>query len=515
MKRSIAIIGSGPAGCYLAEHLLKLLPEARIDVLEKLPVPFGLIRYGVAPDHQSTKGAARVLDRTLSRDRVRFFGNVEVGRDITLDELRGMYHVVVVATGAPRDRQLGIPGEDLPNVIGSGAFVSWYNGHPSRLVPDLHEVRSAVIIGNGNVALDVVRILAKHGDELKGSDLTPDVLAALRSQPIEDIHIVGRRGAAEAKFSPTELKEIGTLQRAKVVVEDPNGDTQVEQVLREFAADTRPQLPVSIHFHFGLTPVAFVGGGIGSSRLNTSGAEAPTHLLPPERWPEGQHYPNLPSERGPEGQHYPSSPPERGPEGQHYPSLPPERWPEGQLYPSSPPERWPEGQLYPNSPSERGPDGQIYPSLQSVLFRTAAGEQREIPAQLAVTCIGYEAVPCCSARPAAGVFSNEGGKIDEGLYVVGWAKRGPSGTIPTNRAEALEVAQRIAREVAGAPEPPTPDLAAVLHSRGVVWVDYAGWKRIEEAERAGACDERCRLKLLRREEMMQAARPGHIQPKGN
>ncbi len=414
----LCIIGSGPAGCYLAEHLLKLLPEARIDVLEKLPVPFGLIRYGVAPDHQSTKGAARVLDRTLSRDRVRFFGNVEVGKDVTLNELRSMYHVVVLATGAPRDRELGIPGEDLPGVIGSGAFVNWYNGHPSRTVPHLNGVRSAVIIGNGNVALDVARILAKPGDELKGSDLTPDVLAALRSQPIEDIHIVGRRGAAEAKFSPSELKEIGTLQRAKPVVADPNaisGDTPVEQVLREFATDDRTGLPVTIHFHFGLMPLALAGET----------------------------------------------------------------------------------------------------SLQSVLFRSTSAEELKIPAQLAVTCIGYEAVPCCTAAPKKGVFSNDGGRIDDGLYVVGWAKRGPSGTIPTNRAEALEVAQKIAAEMAGVPEKSGADLTDVLQSRGVAWSDYAGWKRIEEAERAGASDERCRLKFLRTGEMMRIARQTDLEQNGN
>ncbi len=409
-EKRIAIIGSGPAGCYVAEHLLKLLPDARIDLLEKLPVPFGLIRYGVAPDHQGTKGAARVLDRTLSRDRVRLFGNVEVGKDVTLTELRSMYHIVVLATGAPRDRKLGVPGEDLPNVIGSGAFVGWYNGHPSRVTPDLLDVRSAVIIGNGNVALDVARILAKNADELKGSDLTPDVLEALRSQPIEDIHIVGRRGAAEAKFSEHELEELGSLQRAKPVVRDPqqlSGETPVQKVLQKFAANERIGSPVTIHFHFGLAPVAFTvceksgkeepsgtevraggqemhGSSTQRSRLlnataeDTSGAEAPTYLLPPQRWPEGQ----------------------------------------------------------------------LYPSLQSVLFRTAAGEEIEIPAQLAVTCIGYEAVPCCSANPTNGVFANEGGKIDDGLYVVGWAKRGPSGTIPTNRAEALEVAQKIASEIA-------------------------------------------------------------------
>jgi len=441
-KLAIAIIGSGPAGCYVAEHLLKLLPEARIDVLEKLPVPFGLIRYGVAPDHQGTKGAARVLDRTLSRDRVRFFGNVEVGKDVTLNELRDMYHVVVLATGAPRDRRLGISGEGLTNVIGSGAFVAWYNGHPSRAIPYLRDVRSAVIIGNGNVALDVARILAKHGDELKGSDLTPDVIEALRSQPIEHIHIVGRRGAAVAKFSEHELEELGTLQRAKPVVESVDtltGETPVEQVLREFAADTRPDLPVTIHFHFGLTPVAFAGGE------DSSGAKAPKYLQPTERWPEGQ----------------------------------------------------------------------LYPSLQSVRFRSSSGEDVDIPAQLAVTCIGYEAVPCCSANPANGVFANEGGKIDDGIYVVGWAKRGPSGTIPTNRAEALEVAQKIAGAIAEAPQKATPDLAEVLQSRGIVWVDYAGWKRIEEAERAGACDERCRLKLLQVEHMMQVTRQTDLQRKEN
>jgi ferredoxin--NADP+ reductase len=471
---SIAIIGSGPAGCYVAEHLLKLLPNARIDVLEKLPVPFGLIRYGVAPDHQSTKGAARVLDRTLSRDRVRFFGNVEVGRDVTLRELREMYHVVVLATGAPRDRKLGIPGEDLANVIGSGAFVAWYNGHPSRTIPELRDVRAAVIIGNGNVALDVARILAKHGDELKGSDLPPDVLAALRSQPIEEIHIVGRRSAAEAKFSPGELKEIGTLQRAKPVVADPNaisGDTPVAQVLREFAADDRTGLPVTIHFHFGLAPLAFADGE-ESSRIEVREGKEETSGLPART-----------------ARLLKSS--VDGISGTKTPTY------------FQPPEPWPEGQLYPNS------------RLESVLFRSASGEEVSIPAQLAITCIGYEAVPCCTATPANGIFANLGGTIDDGLYVVGWAKRGPSGTIPTNRAEALEVAQKIASEITAAHERSAPDLTAVLQSRGVAWTDYAGWKRIEEAERAGACDERCRLKLLRAEEMIRIARQTDLELKGN
>ena len=377
-------------------------------MIEKLPVPFGLIRYGVAPDHQGTKAVARVFDRTLSRDRVRFFGNVEVGRDVTLEELRSLYDAVVLATGAACDRQLGVPGEDLPGVIGSGAFVNWYNGHPSRTAPDLRGVRSAVIIGNGNVALDVARILAKGPAELNGSDLPPDVLVALAAQTITDIHIVGRRSAAEAKFNEHELAELGTLSHAIPRVEPSewlSGDTPVEKVLRQFASAERDQIPATIHFHFGLAPLGFVG------------------------------------------------------------------------------------------------DQQ----LRAVRFRSAEGEEREVPAQLAVTCIGYNSEPCCSASPVNGVFASDAGRIEDGLYVTGWAKRGPSGTIPTNRTEAQQVAQKIAADLAELSPKAAPDLTKKLQTQGAAWVDYAGWKRIEAAELAGACDQRCRLKLLNSEEMLRVA----------
>jgi ferredoxin--NADP+ reductase len=414
-QKRLCIIGSGPAGCYLADQLLRLVQDARIDVLEKLPVPFGLVRYGVAPDHQGTKAVARVLDRTLARDRVRFFGNVEVGRDVTLDELRGMYHAVVLATGATCDRKPGIPGEELASVIGSGAFVSWYNGHPARTVPELRDVRSAVIVGNGNVALDVARVLAKDSGELNGSDLPPDVLEALQKQPIEEIHIVGRRGAADAKFTEHELTELGTLHRAKPIVAGGSnfvGDTPVEKVLREFAADQRQEIPVSIHFHFGLTPLIFLG-------------------------------------------------------------------------------------------RER---------LEAVRFLSCEGREADIAAQLAVTCIGYQAAPCCGAVPVNGVFANDSGKIENGLYVVGWAKRGPSGTIPTNRTEAQQVAQRIAADLAGARQPSQADLADFLQRRGTPWVDYSGWKCIEAVERAGADQTRCLLKLLKTEEMLQASQERELRP---
>src|SRR5271166_1022839 len=247
----IAIIGSGPAGCYLADNLLRLLPDSSSDILERLPVPFGLIRYGVAPDHQGTKAIARVLDRVLSRDHVSFFGNVEVGRDVRLDELMSLYDAVVLATGAQRDRRLRIPGEGLLGVIGSGAFTGWYNSHPEHPAMHLQDVRSAVIIGNGNVAIDVVRVLAKGSAEMVGSDLSPEVTSLLNAQPIKTIHIVGRRSAADAKFTEHELAELGTLKRARPVVVDPaalDGQTAVVEVLRKFVAQENRKARVTINF---------------------------------------------------------------------------------------------------------------------------------------------------------------------------------------------------------------------------------------------------------------------------
>jgi NADPH-dependent glutamate synthase beta subunit-like oxidoreductase len=405
---NIAIIGSGPAGCYLADHLLRLIPDASIDILEKLPVPFGLIRYGVAPDHQSTKNVARLLDRLLSRDRVHFFGNVEVGRDIKLNELRELYDVVVLATGAQRDRRLGIAGEDLPGVMGSGAFVGWYNGHPHTRPPSINNVREAVIIGNGNVALDVARILAKGRDELTGADLPREVLTWLESQPIADIHIVGRRSAADAKFNEHELAELSTLQRATPCianVAELGSDGAVGKVFRSFANNSERATPVSIHFHFNLTPTAFLG------------------------------------------------------------------------------------------------DDQI----RAVQFRSSSGENVELPAQLAVTCIGYESVACCSASPENGVFTNDGGKIADRLYVVGWAKRGPSGTIPTNRVEAQQVAQKIVAEAQAADRPGTAALHELLRQRDCRVVDYSGWRRIDAAELSCDKSERCREKLCRTDEMLDVA----------
>jgi NADPH-dependent glutamate synthase beta subunit-like oxidoreductase len=406
---NIAIVGSGPAGCYLADQVLRLVPDAAIDVIDRLPVPFGLVRYGVAPDHQSTKAVSRILDRVLSHKQVNFFGNVDVGRDVSLDNLLDYYDAVVLATGASRDRRLGIPGEDLPGVVGSGKFVAWYNGHPDSPLPLVENVKSAVVIGNGNVAIDVARVLAKTPEELAGSDLSNEITQHLAAQPLESIHIVGRRTASDAKFTAHELAELGTLQRARAQVLDKSqllGGAPILQTFRDFDREPRTDASVTIDFHFGMTPVAFSG-------------------------------------------------------------------------------------------TDR---------VESARFRCADGSERELPADLVVTCIGYESLACCDESPTNGIFKNDDGKIKDRLFVVGWAKRGPSGVIASSRNDAQIVAQKIAKEVTAKGGSGGEALRQQLAQAGVKFVDHSGWKRINAAEIARAGEQRCRNKFTSRDQMLDAAK---------
>ena len=214
--RHVAVIGSGPAGYYSAEALQKELgDEVRIDIIDRLPTPFGLVRSGVAPDHQSLKAVAKRFEKVALSDTVRFVGNVNVGSQIGIDELRSLYDAVILATGAPNDRAIGIPGDDLAGVIGSAAFVGWYNGHPefAGLDPPL-DATAAVVIGNGNVALDVARILAKTSNEFAGSDIVGRALEALAGSSIRNIHLLGRRGPHQIQMTPKELGELGHLEDA-------------------------------------------------------------------------------------------------------------------------------------------------------------------------------------------------------------------------------------------------------------------------------------------------------------
>lgn len=424
--RSVAIVGSGPAGLYAAEGLARKHPDLRIDILERLPTPFGLVRSGVAPDHQGTKAIQRQFGKLLQRPGLRFLGNVEVGRDVALDELRAAYDAVILAIGAALDRRLGIPGEDLPGVYGSGAFVGWYNGHPDwrHLDPRL-DGPSVAIIGNGNVAVDVARVLAKSSAEMAASDICAHAAAAIAAAPLAEIWLVGRRGPAEASWTPVELAELGRLERAAPVVDSADIPAVIEEAdprllrirektletLRGFAAAPPDDKRIRLHFLFNAAPVEILGAG-RAERLR--------------------------------------------------------------------------------------------------LARRGTGEAFEIRASTVITAIGYRCHGSAGAPLDAerGIVANVEGRVAPGLWVVGWAKRGPSGTIPTNRAESFAVAEAVAAELAqvNAPKPGPDVLDHLLAARGVTVVDHPAWLRIEAAEAAHARAGAPREKFATLAELLAAAR---------
>jgi NADPH-dependent glutamate synthase beta subunit-like oxidoreductase len=433
--RHIAIIGSGPAGYYTAEAAQKKFgDEVRVDIIDRLPVPFGLIRFGVAPDHQSIKAVSGRYEKVALSENVRFVGNVSVGSDVSIEELQSLYDAVVLATGAPNDRKLDIPGGDLPGVYGSAAFVGWYNGHPdfADLAPALNG-KHVVIIGNGNVALDVARILSKTRAEFSGSDIVGHALDALEKANTEEITILGRRGPHQIAMTPKELGELGHLERATPRVEkgdlpDDGADALLEPGmrksvthLREFAAipeSFRADKPISINFDFFAAPVSIEGEG----KVERVNIERTTL------------------------------------------------------------------------------DGQ----LRSI----GTGETYQLDCSMVVSCIGYQTPPIKGVpyEHGRGRFASTDGRILPGLYCVGWARRGPSGTIGTNRPDGYAIADLIAEDIGeGAGREGRPGLDALLEKRGVQVVKYSDWKKIEEAEVARARDGAPREKFVRIEDMIAAS----------
>lgn len=288
---SIAIIGSGPSGCFLAEILAMKHPEIKIDLYERLSYPFGLAVNGVAPDHLHTRKVTEQLQKTLDRPQVTLHCNTQVGRDISYDQLKSNYDRVIFAVGAEQDRKLDIPGEELAGVYGSGVFTRWYNHHP-----DAHHLNPVLgskvgIIGHGNVALDIARVLAKTSHEHEKSDLSPTVRSALANNTIEEIHILGRRGPKEVSFTLPELTELGSLTRAQVYVPTdhvdqvdvsdlPMSQQKVIQQLQRFAEQNPTRTTqIKIQFHFNATPLSLQGeNGLEALNLKHTLSSQPSSL---------------------------------------------------------------------------------------------------------------------------------------------------------------------------------------------------------------------------------------------
>ncbi|MGQ0632453.1 MAG: FAD-dependent oxidoreductase [Sporichthyaceae bacterium] len=267
----VAVVGAGPAGIYTADALLKKDPNTEVDIFDRLPVPFGLLRYGVAPDHLKMKILAGTLQKVLDQPTVRFFGNVTLGRDVTAEELVADYHAVVYTFGASADRPMGIPGEELDGNVAATDFVAWYSGHPDAGTYDLTGHRAVAVIGLGNVALDVARVLVRRPEEMAETDVPDDVLAALRASDVREVHIVGRRGPEHVKFTIKELREMGELDDVDVIVDaaafdglGQSEDKNVNRLVAELRSWTdRPLTGASrrLHVHFYSPPAAIHGDG--------------------------------------------------------------------------------------------------------------------------------------------------------------------------------------------------------------------------------------------------------------
>jgi adrenodoxin-NADP+ reductase len=439
--RHIAIIGSGPAGYYTAEAAQKLWgEEVRVDIFDMLPVPYGLIRTGVAPDHQSIKAVYRRYETTALSDNVRFIGNVMIGSDISIAELQDLYDAVVLATGAPHDKPVGMPGEDLGNVFGSAAFVGWYNGHPNfaELNPDLSG-KNAVVIGNGNVALDVARILAKTRDEFAGSDIVAHALDALDAANTRKITVLGRRGPHQIAMTPKELGELGHLARTSPRVDPADlpdlgedallepGQRKSVTHLRGFAAIAeaeRADKTIDLEFDFFASPKALLGENKAGEGV--TGVEVERTRLEQGR-------------------------------------------------------------------------------------AVGTGETYVVPADIVVICIGYQTSPIAGVpyEESAGRFANLDGRILPGLYCVGWARRGPSGTIGTNKPDGFSIIGVIAEDIGGgARKAGGAGFDALATDRGLQVVSFSDWKKIEEAENARAREGAPREKFVRVEEMIGAVGKG-------
>jgi len=453
----VAIVGSGPAGFYVAEHLLAADGRTvEIDMYERLPMPFGLVRYGVAPDHEKIKNVTRTFEKKVaSRPAFRFYGNVEIGRDLTLDDLRTCYHQVCFASGAQTDRHLGIPGEDLAGSHPATAFVAWYNGHPDYrdATFDLSAKRVAVI-GVGNVAVDVARMLCRTPDELARTDTADYAQAALAAARIQHVTMLGRRGPLQAAFTNPEVRELGQLPGADIAVRpeeialDPLSREALEQaddrslrkkmeILEGFAAGTPAGRDRTLTLRFLVSPTEL----IGDDHAHVRAMRIVRNTL------------------------------------------------------------------------VRGDGGALRPRPTDTV--------EELPVDLVFRSVGYRGLPIPGLPfdDRRGVVPNDAGRVVDpdrertpvpGIYVSGWIKRGPSGVIGTNKPDALETVRTMLADLdAGSvltPATPDPEAArAVVETRQPGRITWDDWQRLDTLERAAGEARGCpRVKFTSAAEALAA-----------
>ncbi len=449
----VAVIGSGPSGIYAAQSLIKGAPDVggvQVDVIDRLPAPYGLVRYGVAPDHGKIKSIILALRKVLETDGIRFLGNVEVGSDLSMAELHQHYDAIVFAYGAAIDRRLGIDGEELAGSFSATDFVAWYSGHPDTQIDRFTlDAKDVVVVGVGNVAVDVARILAKTADDLRPTDLPDHVLDVLNASHVTDIHVLGRRGPAQAKFTTKELRELGELANAAVIVREDEllldeaseatiaGDANQRrnlEILRAWAAeqaDGEPSTkPRRIHLRFLLRPAALIGGekveGVKVERTALDGKGGVTGT---------GEFETLPA------------------------------------------------QMVLRSVGYKGE------GMAGLPFDERSGT---IP------------------NEAGRVIRDE--EPVSGEYVAGWIKRGPTGVIGTNKSDATETIASLLADYPTLPRAPERDPQALLQllaDRGVDVVDWEGWVGIDEAEIAlGKAQGRERVKIAERDILLTHAGRG-------
>lgn len=453
-KLRLAIVGAGPAGIYAADLLLKAERkfDVSIDLFDHLPAPYGLVRYGVAPDHPRIKGIINALRDVIDSGDIRLFGNVRFGEDITLDDLKHHYNAVIFATGAVRDADLDIPGIDADGSYGAADFVSWYDGHPDFPREWPLDAASVGVIGNGNVALDVARVLAKHADDMLVTEIPDNVYQGLRSSAVTDVHIFGRRGPAQVKFTPLELRELGDLRDVDLVVYDEDFDYD-ETSKAAIASNKQVMVIDRVLQSWRQRPGANGVGGEASRRLHLHFYAKPVEV---KKDAAGRVAALVYERTRPDG--------EGGVEG----------------------------------------TGEMREVALQGLYRAVGYFGSPLPG------VPFDATHGVIPNHEGQVLHEDSNERVPGVYATGWIKRGPVGLIGHTKSDAMETVRHVINDQGSWWQPVDPSEQGVidlLAERGVAWTDLEGWHRLDEHEIAlGAPAERARVKVVDRAEMVSVSR---------